>query len=1170
MHNLKILQINLDRGREATEEAKLLASELDIDIICVQEPYHRFSAWNDTGQVHGEEGGKALIIVRKQMLQRGVTLNNVTDSNNVYIRGQCGGSDIIIGSVYVEPGVGLDRALNKADETLRSARDCKIIITGDFNAKNVLWGGDISDQKGGELLDWAMANDMLIINNRDDLPTFESTNGRSWIDMTLISKNAELEEWKVREEETLSWHRAIVTTIKIEGPIRKTHTRTGFIKSKADWEKFKTTLQQLIQQNNAEETMEAGERWQETCERALEAAVPKSSTKKRKRQNAGWWNEVLRRLRQKVNQARRAAQKCREPTERDRLMTSYKNDRTNYKNKIKETKIQHFRDFCQENSSQDPWGVIYKIWRGKKKNDSPMKTRKEASGEWTTNEQETIRALMEQYFPEDEEDQTHEHQTIRRDSTRQIDSRDGDPFTMAELRQVVWEAKPRKAPGRDGFPSWALRELFRTASSTWLGVFNRCLMSGTFPKAWKSAEIAWLPKDGGEFRPICLLPTIGKCLDKMCARRLQGWLERMRLLSPRQFGFRSSLGTTEALRHLKGAVDRVKAIKNHCLVVTLDIKNAFNSAWHPSIVEDLRRWKCPGNILGLVRSFLSDRVVNSKGETRDMKKGCPQGSSLGPVLWLAIMEGWFAEMAKSLTDEGDYYQAYADDQVVVLGSQSVTGLARKWKRVWDACSRWALRNKLEYSIRKTEMMFVPHARAPVRQPRFQIGDVVVQTQGSIKYLGTIFDRCGNWTAHTKHLRGKINQMAQRTFYIAGKNWGMDKSVREAIYDNAIMPMFMYGAEVWGQKARSALNRRNLDALQRPFLLAIGGAFRTAPTSAMQVLLGKPPLHICAAERHRTSEELTRRIFAQKVKPRYAPRLDERHRYQAVIEASGSQRSTGGWFCDASKTTTGVGIGVIDLTEGGETRRACGLRLPDHLEIARAELVGVKTALDMAVPHGSTDSSVLLSSDSQSALFATGSFSSRDGLVVSVQRLILAALENGNSVKLQFKSRNSCAGMIAAHKLAREAAERTDVEVSLPMERKVALAGGRDWIIAEWQRDWENCKTGRGTYSFFPAVKMGNKRLNWRATQLLTGHGYFKAYYARFGLRDTDGRCNCGAEVEDAQHVLFTCQTNERRAARDKYLAGWPEEGRGMEDEEKFVLALNKFADEVVETDRYFE
>lgn len=78
----------------------------------------------------------------------------------------------------------------------------------DLNAKSAVWGRDSTDSMEEELLDFVLAKGLAIINDSGQLVTFETENGRSWIDMT-VTKQLQIEDWLVSDDESLSDYRYI-------------------------------------------------------------------------------------------------------------------------------------------------------------------------------------------------------------------------------------------------------------------------------------------------------------------------------------------------------------------------------------------------------------------------------------------------------------------------------------------------------------------------------------------------------------------------------------------------------------------------------------------------------------------------------------------------------------------------------------------------------------------------------------------------------------------------------------------------------------------------------------------------------------------------------------------------------------------------------------------------
>ncbi|KAH8360714.1 hypothetical protein KR200_011453, partial [Drosophila serrata] len=125
------------------------------------------------------------------------------------------------------------------------------------------------------------------------------------------------------------------------------------------------------------------------------------------------------------------------------------------------------------------------------------------------------------------------------------------------------------------------------------------------------------PGESSSYRPICLTDTTGKVFEKIVAARLAVAIEESGGLFPIQFGFRRGRSTLDAIEMVKDIArsaipgKRWKGgSKSYCLVVTLDIRNAFNTADWNRTLESLVALNIPGYLLKVVRSYFSDRLFS--------------------------------------------------------------------------------------------------------------------------------------------------------------------------------------------------------------------------------------------------------------------------------------------------------------------------------------------------------------------------------------------------------------------------------------------------------------------------------------------------------------------------------------------------------------------------------
>jgi len=100
--------------------------------------------------------------------------------------------------------------------------------------------------------------------------------------------------------------------------------------------------------------------------------------------------------------------------------------------------------------------------------------------------------------------------------------------THKEIKEAIWKLKPSKAPGRDSITGGMLRKAWPILAEKIIGLFNQCLHIENFPTPWKDAKLIIIPKPGkkdrtttGAYRPIRLVPTLGKALEPLIIHRLE-------------------------------------------------------------------------------------------------------------------------------------------------------------------------------------------------------------------------------------------------------------------------------------------------------------------------------------------------------------------------------------------------------------------------------------------------------------------------------------------------------------------------------------------------------------------------------------------------------------------------------------------------------------------------
>ncbi|KAL0852476.1 hypothetical protein ABMA28_000643 [Loxostege sticticalis] len=1069
--------------------------------------------------------------------------------------------EVLVASVYLEGDGDIEADISQIGKVVDKSGGNGLILGGDVNAWNIWWGS-IDTNVRGESLGGALDEMGLQILNTGTVPTFDYIRGgrrfRSRVDITVCTEDllTKVQNWRVEADVTVSDHRAIlfeVNLVKSVGIDIKRTTRL-FNTKKANWAELRQELtpnweQMGVRKGNIKTIRTIDEldleieKYTEGILKACRNNIP--TIVKKSRKGLPWWTEELTKKKADVKRLRRRIAHA-ATSRKEVVVQEYLEAKADYALLLKNTKTESWKSFCTKQEKESMWEGIYRVIGRTTSRQEEVPLIKEGR---VMEGSESAQYLSEVFYPEDRiEEDKEAHSRTRLIAKHINDEEDGDPsdppFTLDELLWAATSFNPKKAPGGDGLTADICLTAIKHDPELFLALLNRCLDLSHFPTAWKNAVVVILPKPGKEsytdpksYRPIGLLPVLGKIWEKMLIRRIR-W-HTMDSLSKRQYGFTPQRSTEDSLYDMMTHIKAELRAKKLIVMVSLDIEGAFDSAWWPAIICRLAETGCPRNLRRVVDSYLKNRKVSVRYAGSEYStgtsKGCVQGSIGGPTFWNILLD----PLLKDLESKGEHCQAFADDVVLIFSGDTALEVQRRANAALAHVWEWGVVNKLKFAPQKTKAMIITN-KLKYDTPHLRMGGGDIDMSKEIKVLGLTVDDKLTFNTHVAVVCCKALNIYKQLARAAKVEWGLSPEIIKTIYIAVIEPVIMYASSAWAPAAEKLGVRKHLNEVQRGFAQKIIKAYRTTALNSALILSGLLPLDLRireAASLYEIKRGYSRRVVGDRMVENVVPYTRAPHPVAQVALQFGmiedgaelARRADDGAqvFTDGSKIQGKVGAALSIWRDGVETT-VKKLKLEKYCTVFQAELLALARATRI-IKETRSGGVFNIFSDSRSSLEAISRCDSLHPLVVETRKNILEATNKGITINLFWiKAHAGMQGNERADELAKAAAlglkTKPDYDGCPVSFVKRSI---REDTVDEWESRYQREHTAKTTKLFFPSAtdavrQMRKITLTPLLTQVLTGHGGFSSYLHRFKCKESPA-CPCDPNVEETiEHVLVEC------------------------------------------------
>ena len=394
-------------------------------------------------------------------------------------------------------------------------------------------------------------------------------------------------------------------------------------------------------------------------------------------------------------------------------------------------------------------------------------------------------------------------------------------------------------------------------------ILNEQMSLGSFPEELKIGKVTPIYKKGDSgllenYRPISTLPIFGKIFEKVIYARLYNFFISQNILHQNQYGFRKSHSTSHALNYSILHIEQALQKKKHVLGIFIDLSKAFDTIDHETLLLKLLHYVILGTPHSLIKSYLSHRsqytdVLNHQSKKLTIKYGVPQGSVLGPLLFLIYIND-----ITNCSRLGEFI-LFADDTNIFVSVSTEKEAYSKANLLLRSVHQYMILNKLHINQSKCcYLHFKPNTKKSQENTdnlnlNLYIYGRKVKKVSSTKFLGVHIDDQLNWECHIKECKRKLN-------YAIATISRIKKCIPEGLHKNLYHTLFeshlAYCISVWGGIPDSQIDE--LFVIQKKCLRVLFGDYNAFTNKFMT----------CSRSRPFGKPNLRQRIFPKRTHQTY--------------------------------------------------------------------------------------------------------------------------------------------------------------------------------------------------------------------------------------------------------------------------------------------------------------